>query len=169
MQQVLKVLATKGGYALLQWFIICHGEIEQTTVTYLLTHLIHGTCWTFHISLSISLLFQTYIIIFIISHLGRSCISHLAPGWFSEFVRNYFKEVWQSMRFLSLIPRRFYYTTFANGVTQSAREVKIHENGSLFLQPKEMECQLLWKPIWRLIFPNRCHAVQYWSPEELLH
>lgn len=47
------------------------------------------------------------------------------------------------MRFLSLIPRRFYYTTFANGVTQSAREVKIHENASLWLQPKEMECELL--------------------------
>lgn len=48
------------------------------------------------------------------------------PGNFSGFVvlfataetagRNYFKEVWQSMRFLSLCPRRFYYTTFANGV-----------------------------------------------------
>eukprot|EP00913_Durusdinium_trenchii_P002489 g2301.t1 len=51
------------------------------------------------------------------------------PGNFSGFVvlfataetagrrwPNYFKEVWQSMRFLSLIPRRFYYTTFANGV-----------------------------------------------------
>ena len=51
------------------------------------------------------------------------------PGNFSGFVvlfataetagRNYFKEVWQSMRFLSLIPRRFYYTTFANGVPRS--------------------------------------------------
>ena len=49
MQQVLKVLATKAGYALLQWFIICHGEIEKNTLTYwwhLFTRLI-----AFHISL----------------------------------------------------------------------------------------------------------------------
>ena len=65
------------------------------------------------------------------------------------------------MRFLSLIPRRFYYTTFANGVTQSARQMKIHENASLWLQPKEMECQLLWKPIWPLIFPNSRQAMLF--------
>ena len=40
----------------------------------------------------------------------------LSRAWLTIY-RNYFKEVWQSMRFLSLCPRRFYYTTFANGVT----------------------------------------------------
>mmetsp|Transcript_40612 Transcript_40612/g.94315 ORF Transcript_40612/g.94315 Transcript_40612/m.94315 type:complete len:1161 (-) Transcript_40612:134-3616(-) len=48
------------------------------------------------------------------------------PGNFSGFVvlfataetagRNYFQEAWQAMRFLNLVPRRLYFSTFANGV-----------------------------------------------------
>jgi len=48
------------------------------------------------------------------------------PGNFSGFVvlfataetagRNYIQEVWQAMRFVGLVPRRFYFSTFANGV-----------------------------------------------------
>ncbi|CAJ1429371.1 unnamed protein product, partial [Effrenium voratum] len=62
---------------------------------------------------------------------SRRSVVHIIPGEaypgnFSGFVllfataetagRNYFQEVWQSMRILSLMPRRFYFTTFANGV-----------------------------------------------------
>ena len=57
-----------------------------------------------------------YILIVTLEHTAGDSPRILSLAWLTIY-RNYFKEVWQSMRFLSLCPRRFYYTTFANGVT----------------------------------------------------